>query len=326
MMETWAVTGCTGFLGRHVLQVLREELADAGRARDRILVLGRRCPDNCSGDSFVTADLDDPEALRDVMRTTLPDHVLHLAGRIPPAPDEDLYRGNFWGTIRLLNALRVLNRRTRVTLAGSAAELGPVPTDDLPVDESHDCNPTEAYGRSKLLATIAGLAERPPLEVTVARMFNPIGPGLPSSQAFGEFATQLATGNDEPLPLLVGDLDARRDFVDVRDAARAMVAVALRGRPGLIYHVGTGNSRSVGEGLDLLIRASGRTVKVCPDPVRQARRGPSDSRAAIGRIIAHTGWSPVLSFEQSLVDLWESTRESVKATGGRDAVRLPLTA
>jgi len=325
-MATWLITGASGFLGRHVLDVLGSELPREGRTGDSILVLGRRCPAGWPERNFVRADLDDAIGLRQAIRTIVPDHVIHTAGRTPPATDDALYQGNFWATIRLLNALRGLNRRVRVTLAGPAAELGPVPPAALPVAESYPCAPLETYGRSKHLATIAGLAERPPLELAVARVFNPIGPGLPPTQAFGEFAVQLTAQAADPLPLLVGNLEARRDFVDVRDVALALVAVSLHGQSGLVYHVGTGQSRSVGEGLDALVRLSGRSVKVCVDPRRHVRKSPVDSRADIQRIVSHTGWRPTIPFEQSLADLWNDLRKDRSRSGPEVASRLPLTA
>ena len=138
----------------------------------------------------------------------------------------------------------------------------------------------------------------------VARVFNPIGPGTPPTQAFGRFADRLTDPDADPLGLVVGDLDARRDFIDVRDVARAMIALALHGHPGLAYNVGTGRSRRVAEGLERLIQLSGRTVRVSVDPELQSRRGPVDSRANIDRIMTHTDWRPSISWEQSLDDLW----------------------
>ena len=88
----------------------------------------------------------------------------------------------------------------------------------------------------------------------VARLFNPIGPGTPTSQALGLFASRLVEAEHDPLELTVGDLDSRRDFIDVRDVARAMVALATRGQAGLVYHVGTGKSQRVGDGLDRLMQ------------------------------------------------------------------------
>ena len=203
-----------------------------------------------------------------------------------------------------------------MVLAGSAAELGPVPVGDLPVGEDYPCRPGDAYGLSKWLATTAGLAARPPLEVIVARVFNPVGPGQPGSQALGRFADLLNDPGPDPLHLTVGDLDARRDFIDVRDVARAFIALALLGHPGQVYHVGTGRSHRVREGLDGLIGLSGRKVEVEVDPLRSRGRGPDDSRADPTRLMTHTGWRPEIGWEQSLADLWDEARARP---------RLPLT-
>ncbi len=238
--------------------------------------------------------------------------MIHTAGRTPPAADDELYRGNFWATIHLLSALRSPGRPVRVVLSGSAAELGTVDAAELPVNETFACNPTDAYGRSKLLATVGGLSERAPLEVMVARVFNPIGPGTPVTAAFGRFADQLTDPAADPIDLVVGDLEPRRDFIDVRDVAQAMIALALRGQAKLVYHVGTGVSHKVGDGLDRLIRHSGRTVRVRVDAAMEERRGPTDSCADIGRIVAQTGWRPAISWEESLADLW-STAQAQKA-------------
>jgi GDP-4-dehydro-6-deoxy-D-mannose reductase len=307
-MASWLVTGASGFLGRHVVGALQSQDEDLAHGENRVIVLGRRCPSGWPDADFVAADLHDSGGLRQAIQEIAPDYVVHTAGKTPPAPDPELYRTNFWGTMHLLSALRPLSKRVRVVLSGSAAELGNVDPAALPVAETHPCDPRNAYGRSKWLATVGGLADRSELEVLVARVFNPIGPGLPETQAFGRFAARLSEPGASPLQLSVGDLDARRDFVDVRDVARAMIALALRGRKRLVYHVGTGESHKVGDGLDFLIKLSGRAVQVQIDASLGNRRGPADSRADISRIIAHTGWKPRISWQESLTDLW---REAV---------------
>jgi nucleoside-diphosphate-sugar epimerase len=298
-MAVWLVTGGTGFVGRQVLKVLPD---------DKIVVLGRRCPVGWPESAFAAVDLRDVTQTRMAVERIAPDVVIHTAGRTPPEPDEELYRINFWATLHLLSALRSLRKTVRVVLSGSAAELGPVDEARLPVSESYACDPVSAYGRSKWLATKSGLSERPPLEVMVARVFNPIGPGTPATQALGRFASRLAEPGQDPLELTVGDLDSRRDFIDVRDVARAMVALATRGKAGLVYHVGTGQSHRVGDGLERLAQLSGRVVQASVDPVLYDRRGPLDSRADIGRIVAHTGWRPQVLWEDSLIDLWNAAR------------------
>lgn len=294
-MPLWMVTGGSGFLGRHVM-------AAVGPGID-LVAIGRQ-PREVAG-SFVKADLDDEVGLKQVIGRVAPDVVIHLAGRTPPASHESLYRSNVLGTLHLLDAVRSLDRSVRVVLAGSAAELGPVAVEDLPVGADYPCRPLEGYGLSKWLATCAGLASRPPVEVVVGRIFNPIGPGTPTSQAFGRFAEALKTGKG-PTRLTVGDLDARRDFVDVRDVAAAMVALAERGHSGQVYLIGTGRSHSVGEGLDRLIAMSGRAVTVDADPGLARARGPSDSRADVTKIAREVGWSAAIPWEQSLRDLWDA--------------------
>jgi len=326
-MATWLITGASGFLGRQTLRVLRLELDRAGRSSDRIMSLGRNRPADVPASDFVTADLGDARGLEASVVEIAPDFVIHTAGKTPPATDDELFQSNFWATIRLMKAVRKARRPARVVVAGSAAELGPVKAADLPVGEEYDCQPMTSYGRSKWMATVSALAEAAPLEVMVARIFNPIGPGLPVSQAFGRFASELLSAGGDPLPIVVGRLDARRDFIDVRDAARALVALAFQGRGGRVYHVGTGHSRTVQEGLDELVRLSGRTVRVCVDPRLSSPREPDDSRARIDRIVSESNWQPLVPFEQTIGDLWADALDRAEAR--REALGsapLPLTA
>lgn len=326
-MATWLITGASGFLGRHVLEILQLEMARGGRPADRIVALGRTRPAGVPDSSFVSVDLGDAAGLDAAVREIAPDFVIHTAGKTPPATDEELFQANFWSTVRLLKSIRISGKPVRVVLTGSAAELGPVKTVDLPVGEDHPCQPMTAYGRSKWMATVSGLAEAGSVDVRVARVFNVIGPGTPDGQAFGRFASQLLSPGPDPLPMVVGRLDARRDFIDVRDAARAMVALALQGRGGRVYHVGTGHSRTVQEGLDALVQLSGRSVRICVDPRLSSPKEPDDSRARIDRIVSETGWQPTIPFQQTLNDLWNHARDraTALASSGRPSP-LPLTA
>jgi nucleoside-diphosphate-sugar epimerase len=303
---TWLVTGGSGFLGRHVLSAIGDRLG-------RVVALGRHRPVGWPIEDFVRADLDDSQGLTRAIVSLSPDVVIHTAGKTPPAPSALLYRANTRATAFLLDALRATDRPVRVVLAGSAAELGPVPIEDLPVGEDHACRPVDAYGLSKWAATKLGMDARLPLEVMSARIFNPVGPGLPTSQAFGRFASMLAEPGPNPRVMQVRGLEARRDFIDVRDVAKALITLAERGQAGSVYHVGTGQSRSVGDGLHELIRLSGLSVRIDETMAPPQRRGPADSRADIRRLVADTGWSPRVSWEQSLADLWDEASRGATA-------------
>ena len=309
-MPVWVVTGGSGFLGGHVLAVLKEAVGSEGQ----VFSLGRRRPLDWPVERFLSADLEDPIAVSRAFARVQPDVLIHAAGRTPPAEPDQLYRANTVATLHVLDALRASGRAVRVVLVGSAAELGPVPSAMLPVGEDYRCRPSGPYGMSKWLATCAALATRPPLEIVVGRVFNPIGPGTPASQAFGRFAARLNEPTTEALD--VGDLDARRDFVDVRDVARALLALAREGRPGRVYHIGTGQSQRVGDGLRQLIARCGRTIQVRAGPGSSIPSGSSDSRADVRRIAEEVGWSATIPWTQSLDDLWEEV-------AGRP--RLPLT-
>jgi len=310
-MPVWLVTGASGFLGRHLISLLNTEQ----RPNIRIIQAGRTRPEICASHEFAYADLTQAASTRSLIDKFDPDLIFHLAGKTPPGTADEYYRANTLGTALLLDALRERGRPVRVIHAGSAAELGIVPESDLPVAEAYPCYPTNAYGLSKLLGTQAGLAALPPVDVISARVFNPIGPGIPETQAIGSFANRLADARTNRL--VVGDLDVRRDFIDIRDVARALVALADQGRRGLVYHVGTGASHRIREGLETLIALCGRTVEVVSNS--GAISGPrlSDSRADISQLTEHTGWRPEIPWEQSLSDLWED------ALAQR---RLPLTA
>lgn len=316
-MPIWMITGGSGFLGRHLIARLRE----GSPADVKLVAIGRRPPVRMIRDEFVEVDLDVPERLTRVMAELRPAVLFHLAGRTPPASPSEFYGSNLLSTIQLLDAVRESGHACRVVMVGSAAELGPVPVDDLPVGEDYPCRPAEAYGLSKWLATVAGLSVRPPIEVVIARVFNPIGPGLPNSQALGRFAEALASGPG-PIRLKVGNLDARRDFIDSRDVAEALVALADRGKAGVVYHVGTGRSQRVGDGLIRLIELSNRDVTIEVAPVFGSSQGPLDSRADVKLIARETGWTARIPWEQSLEDLWLDAVERARAglTDGRPFV------
>ncbi len=303
-MTTWLVTGATGFLGRHVMtQIMRT----TGSSRSEIHSIARRPRSLIVGGSGViwhTADLTDHDRLCDLVAEIRPDRVVHLAGITSTGRSEELYRQNTLATILLCDALKRIGTPCRMVLAGSAAELGPVPSRLLPVSEEYPARPTTAYGISKHLASTAALIAGSPLEVLVARIFNPIGPGMPERLALGRFASRLAEPGTEPIRLVVGNINARRDFVDVRDVADALVGLATDAPAGRIYHVGTGRSRRIGEALDYLIAQSRRPVEVVQDPAKLDRGGPLDSCGDPSRIREAIDWAPQFSWTQSLDDLW----------------------
>jgi len=305
------ITGATGFIGSH--------LAAAVFSQDQAAeVWGMGRPEPVHGRpeaalerlSMVDADLLDAGALHAVVARIRPDVVYHLAGFAAVAEawtaTRELFEVNILGTAALLDALRAVGFGGRVVLACSAEAYGPVPPAELPVSEDRPLRPISPYGVSKaaaeLLAVQQHLAAR--LRTVRLRLFNACGPGQSERFVVASLAHQVAEieANRRPPVLEVGALDTRRDFVDVRDVARAFVRAAEDGEGGAVYNVATGHSRTVRAVLDELLTISGVRAEVRSDPVRLR---PVDIPALEGdasRLNAATGWAAEVPFPQTLAD------------------------
>lgn len=277
------LTGAGGFLAGPL----------AARLRARRPFLARHA-------DYELADASDARAL---VRDARPSLVFHLAGRTRPGTWEDYWRNHVTATVNLLEALAAASRPVKVVLVGSAAEFGAaagrVAAEDAP------CEPLSLYGSSKLSQTLAALSfDRAPLSIVVARIFNVLGPGTPDNLAPGAFARQIAAieaGRQAP-ELLVGDLSPKRDYLDGRDAAAALLALAASGRGGQAYNVGAGRATSMRAVLDGLLAASTTKVSVRVDPARLRPSEVQELAADVRKIARETGWRPRVPLARSLAD------------------------
>jgi len=297
------VTGATGFVGRAVL-----DRWSAERPGDELLATGDGGPPaGLSPSQFRAADLTEPGAAASLVAWACPDAVVHLAGQIRGDDLEELLRTNVLATHQLYEALAAGGPagRVRVVQASSAAVYGPPETEDGCLPEDHPLRPVSVYGLSKAaqeLAASVALA-RHGLQVIRARFFNLVGPGQPAFLVPMGFLVQLVGGGDE---VRAGDLSPRRDFLDVRDAAAAVVRLATAGTPGLAYNVASGREVSIREVLDLVARVTGRTLRTVQAPGAAPGPGVPRARADVTRIGTDTGWSADIPLETSLRDMWET--------------------
>jgi GDP-4-dehydro-6-deoxy-D-mannose reductase len=212
---------------------------------------------------------------------------------------------NTIGTINLLEAA-VAYGHPRVVIVTSAEIYGLVQAEELPLTEETVPQPRHPYGVSKLAAgqLVPIYWQRYGLEVVEARPFNHIGPRQSLGFVVSDFASQLAAiklGQQAP-QLSVGNLEAQRDFTDVRDVIRAYVRLAESGQPGEAYLICSGQPVAIQRVLSTLIELADVDVAIEPD---MGRMRPSDvpclygSYAKIGR---DTGWRPQIPLRQSLAD------------------------
>jgi Nucleoside-diphosphate-sugar epimerases len=232
-------------------------------------------------DHRVLTRADVPAEMEALVSEIAPQCIIHLAGSSSAASIADLYRVNTIFAANILKAAALLRSSPHVLLVGSAAEYGPVPDADLPVTETFPCQPNTAYGITKLAQTLHGLASAAAgLPVTIARVFNPIGPGMSSSLALGSFADQIASLPSSGGTLRTGDLDVERDFVDVREASRLLIELALNPvAQGEIVNVCTGIGSRLLDVTQQLIACSETPVQL---QYESSRTGNSNVRRFVG--------------------------------------------
>ena len=265
-------------------------------------------------------DLTDREAVRAAIAETRPAEVYHLAGAANQGAswertDESL-RANALGTHHLLDALRREQVEARVLVIGSAAVYRPSQEQE-PFGEESPIGPTSPYGVSKLAQEMTAIQSFTlhGQHVCVARSFNHIGPRQSADYVASSFARQIAMIEAGRLPpvILVGNLEPRRDLMDVRDTVRAYHALMHRGEPGRVYNVCSGEAHAIRELLDGLLAHGSTPVEVRVDP---ARLRPVDQPLVLGRldrITRETGWRPEITWTHTLADLLHDWRARITA-------------
>jgi len=314
------ITGAGGFVAPHLVDLLHAEAPGAavyGTVRPQTSVA--RGPG--AGITLVEADLNDPASAASVMDEVEPDRIVHLAGQssvhrswIEPG---GTLRTNVLGLVNLLDAVRARGLHPAVLVVGSAEECGSVGPAELPIDEDAPLRPSSPYAVSKVaqaaLARLYGPAGA--MKIVLTRTFHHTGPGRGEAFAESSFARQIAEieAGLRPPVLRVGNLDAVRDYSDVRDVVRAYWMLLERGEDGATYNVCSGVGRTIRQLLDALLGLARARVEIRVDPTRLR---PSDVPALVGspaRLRSATGWEPRIPLEKTLLDLLESWRERVSA-------------
>jgi GDP-4-dehydro-6-deoxy-D-mannose reductase len=317
---TLLITGIAGFVGGHLVDLLRAEHPDEGIAG--LVRPGTPTPDHLrDGVRLLEADLEDPAAVEAAVAAVRPESIIHLAGQssvhqswTDPA---GTLRTNVIGLLHVFEAVRRRRLAPRVLVVGSAEEYGAVDADAGPLAENAPLRPLSPYAVSKVAQGYLALqyALSRDLPVVRTRTFPHTGPGRGEAFAESSFARQIAeveAGRRRPV-LAVGNLDAVRDFTDVRDVVRAYWALLERGASGEVYNVCSGRGRSIGDVLRSLLEISGVHVDLQVD---RERLRPSDLPALVGdprKVREATGWEPRIALERTFRDLLDHWRERVGA-------------
>jgi GDP-4-dehydro-6-deoxy-D-mannose reductase len=307
------ITGAAGFVASHLVEFLRQEEPDAeiyGLARPH----GTRA--SLPRVTVIEADLLDATGVDAAVAMAQPDRIVHLAAQSSPQKSwqdaEATLSTNVLGTLHVLESARRCRTPPRVLLIGSADEYGLAQPSDIPLRETTALRPNSPYAVSKIAQGYLGLqyALVHGLPVIRTRTFHHSGPGRGEIFAESSFARQIVEcelGRREPT-LAVGNLDAVRDFADVRDVVRAYWTLLERGESGEVYNVCTGRGRRIRDLLELLIKISGVRVEVRVD---ETRLRPADIPVLVGdpeKLEKATGWEPRIPLERTLKDLLNDWR------------------
>ncbi len=311
------VTGSNGFVGTHLINHLLAQPGLEVIGVDLAARPGAACP-------TYAVDLNDPDLVAAAVRDLRPDVVFHLAAQaavqVSWADRGRTVVNNVLSQLYLIEALLAAGLKPRLLVVGSADEYGLVKSDELPVKEDNPLRPNSPYAVSKIgqdmLAYQYFLTHG--LPVLRVRPFNHLGPGQSDLFVAGSFARQIAEieGGRRELVLRVGNLDARRDFTDVRDVVRAYWLLAQKGTPGEVYNIGSGRSLAVSSLLERLLALSPAKIDVQVDPARLRPSDIPDLVCDFSKIEAEVGWRPTIPLERTLRDLLDYWRSRIGAGGG----------
>lgn len=299
------VTGADGFVGRHVCAALAASGANVIRS---------------------AADITDRAVLRAVVGETQPGACLHLAAiaaiGVARAEPERAWAVNLQGTLNVAEAIRDLAPKCRMVFVSSADIYGASFRAGAALDEQALPAPLNTYAATKAAADLAlGAMAAEGLSVLRLRPFNHTGPGQSAGFVVPAFARQIARieAGLAPPVIKVGALNPERDFLDVRDVARAYALAIARAKelPGnTILNIASGTPRRIGDVLGALLALAKIAVRVEEDP---ARLRPSDIPRAIGdsrRARALLGWEATIPWEQTLADVLDDWRARARHEAG----------
>jgi GDP-4-dehydro-6-deoxy-D-mannose reductase len=314
------ITGITGFAGSHLAEYI---LAEHPGVEVFGLVRWRSRMENIQGilDKIVLkeGDLKDFVSLRAVLDQVKPDRIFHLAAQsfVPTSwklPAET-FAINAMGEIHLFEAALSLKLQPRIQIAGSSEEYGLVYPDEVPMKETNPLRPLSPYAVSKVAQDLLAYQyfKSYGLHTIRTRGFNHTGPRRGDVFVTSNFAKQVAEiekGKREPV-VRVGNLEAKRDFSDVRDIVRAYWLAVEKGEPGDVYNIGMGRAFAMKEVLDTILALSKVKVRVEVDPERLRPSDVPILLADCGKFRKMTGWEARIPFEKTMADLLDYWRARV---------------
>ncbi|MBN1222896.1 MAG: GDP-mannose 4,6-dehydratase [Candidatus Aminicenantes bacterium] len=308
------ITGITGFVGRHLVR----ELISLGGS-----IFGTAFPekpgewDLSPSEGVFFQDIRDDKGLSALVARIRPDWVFHLAAvsnvKHSWEKRRETLTTNLTGTLNLFEALREHSPRARALYVSSSDVYGVLSPVSEALSEEDAVKPVNPYAFTKIGGEILSqfYAQIEGLDLVIARPFPHTGPGQSPDFVCSDWACQIAQiEREHKKPAIkVGNIDAKRDFLDVRDVVKAYILLMERGEKGEVYNICSGNAVSLGDVLNRLLAFSSESIEVEVDPERVRK---IDIPLLVGdnrKIKRATSWEPKISMSQSLEDLIQYWRD-----------------
>ena len=300
------ITGINGFVGLH--------LAEYCLTKPDVRVYGTVFDGKFKKDKIqiFACDLTKKEQVKKVILKVKPDVIFHLAGQSQVSTSFDVPEktllNNIISDVNLFEVLKKIKSKAVVVTAGSSEEYGLTLKHELPIKEGNPLRPISPYAVSKITQEKLAFQYHQSygIKTVLVRCFNTEGPRRPDTFVVSSFAKQVALiekGKQKPV-LYVGNLEAKRDFTDVRDVVRAYWLASQKCEFGEPYNICSGRTMSIQSVLDVLLSLSSvKNIKILQDPKRMR---PSDISVIVGsnaKFKKQTAWQPKFSFKETMEEV-----------------------
>ena len=301
------ITGASSFSALHLTRLLATE------PRSDLYGTSRSHSQHACWKNYFVGDITDKSFIDNVVETTSPTHIFHLAGVTDTEKLDELLLVNLKGTWNLLKACRKLPESAKLLIVGSAASYGEMEPSEKSLPPSRPAKPNSLYGwvREKSFELASLLGDQSNLDIKFCRTFNLIGPGLPEKYApTAIILRMLARSKSDSSVFSVACSDSVRDFVDVRDACRAWLGILESGETAKPYSIGSGIPVTILQLTELIRDRLGMTF-----PIASNNEIASAERSTIRKSIADTEslerdikWTRYIKLEQSIDDMLSHLR------------------
>jgi len=312
------ITGIAGFVGKHLARYLMKD-------NNEILGIdlkldGFKADELKSKIKVSEVDIKDKKSIEDIIKKFKPQQIYHLAAQssvnLSWKDPRETFRINVFGGINILKSIKNYCPACKILVVCTAEEYGKMDKKGEAIDENFKIYPSSPYAVSKsaldFFSTIYYKAYN--TQDFISRSFNHIGPGQSERFVASDFAKQIAeieSGLREPI-IKVGNIEAVRDFLDVRDVVEAYSCIINKGKVGQTYNVCSGIKYKISDLLDTLLSLS--AVPKIRIEVSKDRFRPIDTDIVYGdnrKIKSHTGWEPKYIIKHSLEDMLNYWRKHI---------------